>query len=157
MSHRAAIAALTLLAAACAHHRPALSEAGRDSLELRQQAFVTALVTRDADALAGVFAEDGVLHVAGMPAVEGRPAIRDFYRKMFDFLAGSAIVMDQAHVSSGGDMAYAIGQASNEFRGSQGPVAYAGKFSLVWRREAGQWVIALYSVSSDQPDPGRAP
>jgi uncharacterized protein (TIGR02246 family) len=157
MSHRAAIIALVLLAAACAHYRPALSETGPGALEIRQQAFVTALVARDAEALGALFAEDAVLHVAGMSPVEGRPAIRDFYRKMFGFLAGSAVVLDQAHVSSGGDMAYAIGQASNEFRGPQGPVAYAGKFSLVWRHRAGEWVIALYSVSSDQPDPGRQP
>jgi ketosteroid isomerase-like protein len=157
MSYRAAIAGLALLATACAHHRPALSETGRGSLELRQQAFVAALVTRDADALGAFFADDAVLHVAGMPAIEGRPAIRDFYRKMFGFLAGSAVSVDQVHLSSAGDMAYAVGRTTNEFRGSQGTVAYAGKFSLVWTHRAGEWVIALYSVSSDQPDPGRAP
>jgi ketosteroid isomerase-like protein len=157
MFHRAAIAAFALLAAACAHHRPALPEAGRGPLELRQQAFVTALATRDAGALGALFAEDAVLHVAGMPAIEGRPAILDFYRKVFGFLAGSAAVVEQVHVSEAGDMAYSIGRVTNEFRGPEGPVTYAGKYSLVWRHRAGQWVIALYSVSSDQPDPGRQP
>jgi ketosteroid isomerase-like protein len=157
MSHRAAIAALALLLAACAHHRPAVPEAARGPLELRQHAFVAALAARDADALGALFAEDAVLHVAGMPAIEGRPAIRDLYRKMFGFLAGSAAVFERMHVSDAGDMAYSIGRATNEFRGPQGPVTYAGKFSLIWRHRAGEWVVVVYSVSSDQPDPGRGP
>lgn len=157
MSHRAAIAALALLLAACAHPRPQFPEAARGPLELRQQAFVAALAARDADALGTLFAEDAVLHVAGMPAIEGRPAIRDFYRKMFGFLTGSAATFERVLVSDAGDLAYSIGRATNEFRGPEGPVAYAGKFSLIWRHRAGEWVVVLYSVSSDQPDPGRAP
>jgi ketosteroid isomerase-like protein len=157
MFHRSAIVVLALLLAACAHHRPARPEAARGPLELRQQAFVAALAARDADALGGLFAEDAVLHVAGMPAIEGRPAIRDFYRKMFGFLAGSVAAVERLHVSDAGDVAYSIGRATNEFRGPQGPVTYGGKFSLIWRHLAGEWVIVLYSVSSDQPDPGRAP
>jgi len=53
-------------------------------------------------------------------------------------------------MSAGGDMAYSFGQTTNQFRGPEGTESYAGKFALVWCKVEGEWVIVLYSVSSNQ-------
>jgi ketosteroid isomerase-like protein len=105
--------------------------------------------------MAGLFADDAVLHVANMPPVQGRDAIRRFYGNLFGFLSASAATPETLHISAGGDMAYGVGSATNEFRGPQGPAVYAGKYFLVWRKVADEWMVVLYGVSSNQSDPER--
>jgi branched-chain amino acid transport system substrate-binding protein len=118
--------------------------------EKRQDEFLAAMAARDADRVAAMFADDAVLHIAGMPPIAGRAAIHRFYGNMFGFLSASSATPESLHVS--GDMAYGTGHSSNEFRGADGPVSYAGKYLLVWKREGSEWFIAAYSISSNQPD-----
>jgi hypothetical protein len=49
----------------------------------------------------------------------------------------------------------ASGGVANAFRGPQGPIEYAGKYLLVWRKLADDWVIVLYGISSNQPEAAR--
>jgi ketosteroid isomerase-like protein len=148
---RVATACLLIVATACAH-QPVPLDARHVLLDQREREFFATLAAAsDADAMAGFFADDAVIHVANMPAIEGRSAIREFYGNLFRFLDASESVPDATHVSASGDMAYGTGRASNEFGGPQGPVRYTGKYILVWRRVAGEWRIVLYGVSSDQP------
>jgi ketosteroid isomerase-like protein len=157
MPKRATLIALVtaLLAAACAHGPPVSLDVERHELTQRQNEFFGAMAARDADRMARLFADDALLHVANMPPVEGRDAVRRFYANMFGFLSASTATPEALHISAGGDMAYGVGSASNEFRGPQGPAVYAGKYLLVWRKVADEWLVALYGVSSNQPDPGR--
>jgi ketosteroid isomerase-like protein len=90
------------------------------------------------------------MHVAGRPPVAGRAAIRQFYGTMFTFIAASRVTPDTLLVSGSEDMAYSIGRSENEFKGAQGPASHAGKYLIVWQRQAGEWLIAAYSISSDQ-------
>lgn len=152
-----AIAAVgLLLATSCAHQPPiaataAAAHPATAALEERQAEFFAALAARDADRVAALFSDDAVLHVANMPPVEGRAAIRQFYGRMFGFLSASSATAETTQVSESGDMAVSIGRSANEFRGPEGPVEYAGKYVLVWRRLAGDWRIVLYGISSNQP------
>jgi hypothetical protein len=52
-------------------------------------------------------------------------------------------------------MAYSFGRTSNQFRGPEGPVAYTGKYVLVWWKLGGQWMIVLCGVSSNEPAAAR--
>lgn len=162
MSHRLVmIAALAaLLAAPCAAQDPAARDAAvperPPALDERQSEFFGALAAGDADAVAALFTQDAVVHVADMPAIEGRDAIRRFYGNLFGFLVATRSTPEAVRVSADGEMAYSVGRTVNEFRGRDGPVEYAGKYLLVWRREAGEWRIAAYSVSSDAPPESEA-
>jgi len=144
-----------LLASACAPRGVPTAGAEYGPLEQRQAAFLAAMAARDAERTAAFFADGAVLHIAGMPAIEGRDAIRGFYGNMFGFLAESAAVPRTLELSAGGDMAYSHGTTSNTFRGPQGTSTYTGKYVLVWRRIDGDWRIVLYAVSSDAADAGR--
>jgi ketosteroid isomerase-like protein len=141
---------LALLTTACAHQRPDASW-GRPLFEARQAEFFEAMTARDADWIAGLFADAAELHVANMPPVVGQSAIRQFYGRMFEFLSASTAAPSGMHVSAGGDMAYSTGRTANEFRGAEGPVSYAGKYVLVWKRVADDWRVVLYAVSGNQP------
>lgn len=149
-----AVLGTAAIATGCAESRTASVEVQRELLAQRQGEFFAALEARDPDRTAALFADDAVLHVAGMPPIEGRVAIHRFYGNLFGFLSASRATPERLHLSVSADLAYGIGRASNEFRGPEGPVEYAGKYLLVWRRTADDWFIAVYSVSSDQAEAG---
>jgi ketosteroid isomerase-like protein len=151
-----------LLTASCAHQPPGAATAtvarsataAHEQLEERQREFFAAVAAKDANRTAALFSDAAVLHVANMPPVEGRAAIHQFYGRMFGFLSASSATPESTQVSESGDMAVSIGRSANEFRGPEGPVEYAGKYVLVWRRLAGDWRIVLYGLSSNEPAAG---
>jgi ketosteroid isomerase-like protein len=147
---RFSILLVILLAAACAH-QPADTSWSRPLLEARQAEFFAAVSARDADWIADLFAEAAELHVANMPPVVGRNAIRQFYGRLFEFLSASTAEPSATRVSASGDMAYSTGRTTNEFRGADGPISYAGKYVLVWERREDDWRVVLYAISANQP------
>jgi ketosteroid isomerase-like protein len=157
MRYRTAVPAafVLLLGAGCSFDQPRALDAEWPPLLERQSEFFEAMEAKDADGIAALFSEDAVVHVANMPPVEGREAIRQFYGNLFGFLVASNAVPEETHLSAGGDMAYGFGRTSNEFRGPEGPVGYAGKYALVWYKFGGEWMIVLYGVSSNEPAEAR--
>ncbi|MBB5016439.1 YybH family protein [Rehaibacterium terrae] len=158
----ATVLALALLATACAARGPhAVADAARADqaqaqLLQRQTDFFAALSARDLDATLALFADDAVLHVAGMPPIAGREAIARFYGHLFGFLRESRASPTLLRIGAGGDLAYTGGGVVNEFASPQGGSAFTGKYLLVWTRgDGGEWRIAAYSVSSDSSDPRR--
>jgi ketosteroid isomerase-like protein len=147
---RVAIMAL-FLGAGCAGAPPGAVDPSRSLLLQREAQLFQAVAARDADRVAAHFADHARLHVANMPPVEGREAIRRFYENMFRFLAASVASPETAHVSASGDLAYTTGGTSNRFRAADGTVEYAGKYVLVWIRYEGDWQVALYAISSNEP------
>jgi ketosteroid isomerase-like protein len=121
-------------------------------LQEKEIGFLAAMAGKNSEETAAHFAEDGVLHVANMPPVRGRDAIRQFYTNVFRFLDSSASASEVVRVSSSGDMAYSMGRVTNVFAGEQGPMEYAGKYILVWERRGEEWLIATYSISNNQPE-----
>jgi len=128
----------------------AAGQAERAHVEVRERSFLAALANRDAEATAAHFADDAMLHIANMPTIEGRPAIQQFYGNVFRAMQASDAVPDRIRVSAGGDMAWSSGQVSNAFASTEGsdegPVAYTGRYLLVWERRADEWLIVVYSL-----------
>lgn len=157
MCRRAAVVFLVglVVAAACARHRPVPLDVERERLSQRQSEFLTALAAKDADIVAAFFSDDALLHIANMPPIEGRGAIRQFYGNLFGFLSSSNALPEMIQISDGGDMAYGTGRATNEFRGPHGPTEYTGKYLLIWRKLASDWMIVLYAVSNNQAEATR--
>ncbi|CAN5728203.1 hypothetical protein BH23GEM11_BH23GEM11_04530 [soil metagenome] len=126
---------------------------GQAELEARERAFLAALSARDAEAAAAHFTDEGMLHIANMPTIEGRPAIRQFYGNVFRSMQASDAEPDRMRLSSGSDMAWTSGRVSNAFDSDEGPVAYSGRYLLVWERRGGEWFIVVYSLIQ-QPGEG---
>lgn len=140
-----------VLITACAHTGVAKADRQRPLLEQRQHDLFAAVEARNADTLAGYFADDAVVHIANMPPIAGREAIRRLYDNMFRFMASSTAQPEMLRVSESGDLAYGTGSTANEFRGPDGPVRYDGKYVLVWRMVGGEWMVAHYGISANQP------
>jgi ketosteroid isomerase-like protein len=155
MLMRAGITAFTLLllTAACTQPREVPTDVERARLEQRQDEFFAAIAAREEDRTAAMFADHAVLHVANMPAIEGRDAIRHFYGNLYRFLSASRATPDATQISASADMAYTVGRTVNEFRGPEGVVGFAGKFVLVWQLFGDDWMITLYGISSDERPP----
>jgi len=144
-----------LLGAACAHQPPLADGAERQRLEQRQSEFLAGLSEQDLERTTALFGDDAILHVANMPPIRGRDAIRQFYGNVFRFLTASEPEPETIRLSSGGAMAYSTGSVTNVFDGEQGPLENVGKYLLVWEWRDGDWSIVVYSVSSNQRDEGR--
>jgi uncharacterized protein (TIGR02246 family) len=132
----------------------AVREAAEAAVRERQWSFMAAIAARDLEATLAHFADDAVLHVAGMPALEGRDAIRSFYGNVFRFLSASQATPSVLRVAAGGDVAFGTGSVANAFEGLQGRREFAGKYLLVWERRAGEWLVAVYALSSDGEEGG---
>lgn len=139
---------LLALASSAAGQSGDVEQVGR-----RSEAFFASLAAKDADRASEFFTDDAILQTADRPAVRGRAAVRQFYAKVLGFLASSTGSSESVRVATGGDMAYEVGRTRNEFQGSQGPVAYDGKYLIVWVKDGGAWRIAAYALSSDQRGP----
>jgi ketosteroid isomerase-like protein len=157
-SFRATLFAVVLLVSTgCAPAAPAgtspdpagLPPGAAARLEQRQASLLAALASREAERVVPFFAEDARLHVAGMPEVIGRDAIRNFYANVFRFLSASEMTAGEPRMSSGGDMAHVSGSTRNRFASPGGEREFEGKFLLVWERRGEEWMVAVYAISND--------
>ncbi len=121
-----------------------------DDLSRRRAAFADALGARDADQVAGFFAQEAILQTAGRPQVEGRGAIRTFYEGVFGFLTESSLTPERIERSASGDMAWESGSSANAFRRPDGEVRFRGRYLMVWVRIEGEWFITAYALSSEE-------
>lgn len=88
---------------------------------------------RDAEALAGLFTEDGFVLSNGKPPVRGRVAIRSAYAD-----AGGPLALRALEYSADGAVAYIIGAYSESAKSAD-----IGKFILALRKDSkGRWLIA---------------
>lgn len=127
----------------------ALMQLSRDWSEL--------VASGDLDAVLAVWAEDAVLMPPGMPALEGKMAIRSYVEAAAQ-LPGFQISWEpvRVHVSRSGDMAYMIERNVSTVNDSLGhPVMTYGKVVTVWQKDSnGSWknVIDIWNESPAPSD-----
>ena len=102
---------------------------------------------RNVDALVEAFyAEDACLLPPHAPQVNGKGALRDFWKNFIATTNPSNIKLQTADISSSGDLAYGVGKYSFTASGSQ----QIGKYVVVYRRERNGGYKAI--VDSFSPD-----
>lgn len=112
----------------------------------------TAAINRgNADDVAMLFAEDGRIFQSGVPEISGRSAIRDYAASLsrlpnLSFETEPTVV----DVASSGDLAYLTGRYSIEFGLEGKKTRDVGKYLVVWRKQDGDWFVAVDTFSSDQ-------
>lgn len=143
--------AAAVCASSCANHRPVSVEVHREQLLERNRGFAVAVAAKDLEKTSAYFSHEALIHAGDRPPVAGRNAIRQFYSKVFAFLATTEITADVVRVATSGDMAYVTGGAVNVFNREGDTVKYHGTYMLVWERRESDWMIAMYSLSSDGP------
>lgn len=113
----------------------------------------------DMDRVFDYWTDDAVIYPVGMPAVEGKSAIRKFVstnrsRKNFSLIVNT----QKAVVSKAGDIGYTIENYQVIADGPDGvPVIRKGRSLCVWRKEAGgSWKcnLEIHSPLGMPPDVG---
>ncbi|RUO19126.1 hypothetical protein CWE06_08795 [Aliidiomarina haloalkalitolerans] len=122
------------------------------TLEEQFEALQSAMLDKDHQRLSELFAYDGILHIANMPPVEGRPAIGGFFSRLFFFLESTRYTHEYTSIAAGNDVAWMTGRVVNTFAGDRESTSYDGKFLMIWENGDDGWQIALYSVSNNAPN-----
>lgn len=102
---------------------------------------------RDADALADVYTEDAKVLPPGAPVVEGRAAIRTFFRNLFESLPEPAD-FDEREIVVLGNYTYRQGIYSLPL--PDGSIEY-GKFIQLWKKDDGVWKLHRSMWSPNGP------
>jgi len=154
----ARLATALVVLTACAPKAP---DTAADTVSLKTEAssWFDRYAAGDADGVAALYAEDGVVLAPGTPAVVGRAAIRDFI--VSDIAgtkaAGLAFKADElTDVGIAGDLGWVTGTFS--VVDASGATVDKGKYVTLYRRGAeGKWPIIRDTWNSDLPPPAAAP
>ena len=172
MRNRRVVAGLSLVAAigavtavACARSRnrsePPGESAGAGRADTagarraiaRMNAEVSGLATtRNADSLAQWFAPDAAVFANGAPPIYGRDSIRAFYGQFFEAMPIRDMGFATEEVTVSGDLAIETGRSTLSLGGpgQTTPVAVAGKYLSVWRRQPdGRWLLWRHAPSTN--------
>jgi uncharacterized protein (TIGR02246 family) len=101
----------------------------------------------DVEGMLADMTDDGILHVCGVPQVQGRDAIRELYAAFFETFVSTDITTLQVEVSSSGDMAWEYGAYVNEFEGPDGRIKEDGKYLGVWNKVDEKWKAAAFCIT----------
>ena len=104
----------------------------------------------NADGVAALYAEDGIIMAPGRPAVVGRAAIRDYVAADIESANGAGLTFQGNAVTEGsaaGDIAWISGSFS--VKHSSGATVDTGKYTTVYRRTNGEWLIIRDVWNSD--------
>ena len=138
------VLALLIALAACGRREQALIFSGEAAQE-----WEAARANNDAEAMAAIHTEDAQVMPPNSPVVEGRSAIRSYYRNVFETQAVPA-KFDEREVIVFGDITYRQGIYEMEL--PAGRTEY-GKFMELWKNVNGEWKLhrAMWSSSEESP------
>lgn len=121
--------------------------------ELNAQ-WIEAIKSKDAQACAAFYAEDGRIMPPSAAAAQGTQAIAAVWESFFR-LKNFVLTFKptQIVVAQAGDIAYDVGTYSLSFDSELGPVRDRGKYVLVWRKVRDEWKVAADIFNSDGPVP----
>jgi len=119
-------------------------------LEAGAALFMEAFNNEDADALAALFAEDGVMLPPNAPAIFGRDAIRAGNREGFA-MVDHAIELEDLEIKVEGDLGYKAGRYRVRTKDDQ--LIDRGKYIEIWNKVDGRWMIHRDIWNSSMPVP----
>jgi uncharacterized protein (TIGR02246 family) len=101
----------------------------------------------DVEAMLEEMIDDPLLHLCGVPPVQGREAVRQLYYGFFEIFVSTVITPQQIHVSPAGDMAWDQGAYVNTLKGPEGQIQEEGKYLGVYHKVDGQWKGAAFCIT----------
>ena len=143
----------------CACAQPSVDpEAERAALRAAADAYHEAVQaqTVDMDRLVDLYADDGLMIPPNAPVEEGLQAVRNF-ATAFSQMPGFAIRFEdtRAEVAASGDMGYTLADAVLSVEGPDGePVQDQLRDFHLWKKQDGEWKVAIDIWNSELPLPG---
>jgi uncharacterized protein (TIGR02246 family) len=110
----------------------------REAIEAANANFMAAFRAADAGAVADCYTSDAQLLPAHSEPVVGKAAIEGFWRSVMGMGIASAKLETQ-ELEAQGDLAVEVGRYT--LGGADGGALDAGKYVVVWHRDAGTWKL----------------
>jgi uncharacterized protein (TIGR02246 family) len=116
-------------------------------------AYAAAMLAGDAAAAAALYRDDAVEMPPGVPPVQGRAAIEQYFRGVFGSCRFTEFALAHAELRASGDVAFAAGTSKATFSvatpNGGPPVTEAGKYVVVLKRTGAAWKVAYSIHNSD--------
>ena len=116
-----------------------------------------AVASRNADAIAQVYATDAVFMIPNAPAARGQAAIRSAWAGVLAPNVSLTLSPTKIDIARSGELATDVGTYTFSFTGDQGPVTDRGKYMVQFRKAGTEWKIAHDIFNSDLPPQAPAP
>ena len=138
----------------CAKAPPPVADTASDEATIRTMGseWFKAYAAGDADALAAQYAEDAVVSAPNAPAIRGRAAIHEYYAADIAEMKAEGLVDEQGNsgeVGLSGDLAWEWNTFA--IKDASGATVSSGKYTTIFRRRDGKWLIIRDTWNSDSP------
>ena len=124
-----------------------------EAVRARAEGLAAAEAAKDVAAVLTFYTDDIIGQFAGAPQVQGKEAIGDGYRQLFENFHECSATTIHIEVAASGDLAYNYGVWKGILTGPEGDLLDMGKYLCVWKKIDGEWYSAIYSSTSDAPAP----
>ena len=120
----------------------------RSDIRMADDVFEQTYGRGDAQGMADLYTEDGMLLPTGSDFVRGKEAIRNFWQGAMDMGIKDA-KLDIVEVEHQGDTVIEMGQYT--LKSADGAVMDQGKYVVIWKQEHGQWKLHRDIWNSNRP------
>jgi uncharacterized protein (TIGR02246 family) len=145
------------LAAACAT-TPRVNVASEEAaIRAVNRQMEQGVASRNADAIARLYAMDAVFMIPNAPSAKGQAAIREAWAGVLSPNASLSLSPTKIDIASSGELATDVGTYTFTFTGDQGPMTDRGKYMVQFRKVGTEWKIAHDIFNSDLPVQTPAP
>ena len=119
----------------------------RSGIEATNARFMAAMNSGDVATVATLYTEDAVVCAPNAPMQRGRAAIQAMFEGMVQAMGQPKLQLDTLEVEERGDAAWEIGAYTMTLAGQTDK----GKYLVVWKREGGDWKLAVDMWNTDAP------
>lgn len=122
----------------------------KSAIQQVENAWATALNTRNIDGLMALYADDAVSMPNNGPTQTGKPAIRKYQEEEWkSHPAPGTYSFETTSVYSNGNTVTEIGTST--VKNDDGKVVWTGKYMCVWEKQDGKYLCAREIYNDDQP------
>lgn len=122
----------------------------RSAIEAANKRFVEAFGQGDAARIADMYAEGARVLPPNSPMVQGRQRIHELWQSLIN--TGAKLTLSTSDVEAQGNVVYEVGTYELIFPDNKRD---AGKYVVVWRRQKGDWKLAVDIWNSNMPVSGQ--
>ncbi len=122
-------------------------QADKQEIEKMLKRTMAAENRHDVEAMLAEMIDEPLLHLCGLPPVQGRDAMRQLYGGFFETFVSTVFAPQQIFVSESGEMAWDSGGYVNTLKGPDGPVKEEGKYLGVYHKVDGVWKAATFCIT----------
>ena len=118
----------------------------RSAIEAANKRFVEAFSKGDAARIADMYAEGARVMPPNSPMAQGRQRIQELWQSLIN--TGAKLTLSTSDVEAHGNVVYEVGTYELIFPDNKRD---AGKYVVVWRRQKGDWKLAVDIWNSNMP------